>query len=264
MQLDLEGKIALVTAASEGLGFAVANMLAAEGAKVIINSRSQEKLRAAADIIITETGNKDIHPIAADLSDSQEIKKLLQEIKTKYNRLDILITNTAGPPIIDFIETTQAQWLEAYQLILNSCVELVMYSVPLLKQQSSASILTITSFAAKEPKEHFILSNTMRPAVLGFTKTLSKELGRDNIRVNSILPGYTLTKRLESLFEIRAQRNNSTVVEEIQKISATIPLQRIGTPTEFAKAACFLVSSAASYISGVSLVVDGGVSQSIV
>ena len=169
-----------------------------------------------------------------------------------------MITNTGGPPLVDFEHASDANWDDAYQSILVSCVQLIKAALPHLRQSDAASILTITSVAAKQPMSGFLLSNVVRPAILGLTKSLSQELGPDNIRVNSILPGYTMTERLKQALRYHAAQNNTSFEEEVKKITDHLPLRRMADPKEFARAASFLVSPAASYVTGTMLQVDGG------
>ena len=257
MDLGLRDKVALVTAASAGLGFATAHELVQEGAKVMICGRDPDRLSSAVHKLEQVAGKGVVRGRVADVANPADIAPLIQETIAQFGGLDILITNAGGPPAGTFEQLDLDAWDKAVQLTLMSNVRLIKAALPYLKQSQSASILTITSVSAKQPIGGLLLSNVLRPAVLGLTKTLSQELA-PGIRVNSILPGWTETERVLSLLTYRMQQNNSTLDEERAARAQNIPLQRIGQPEEFGKVAAFMVSAAASYLNGVMLQVDGG------
>lgn len=255
MNLNLTNKIALVTAASSGLGHATAVQLLNEGAKVAVCGRFLERLKHAyVDIANAEN----LAIFEADLTSKESVMALVQEVVNHYGGLDILVTNIGGPVLVDFEHSTEEQWHAAHSGILSSCVHLIKASLPHLRKSTSASILTITSFTAKQVMSGYLLSNVYRPAVIGLTKSLSKEFGKFNIRVNSILPGFTMTERLREIVQKNADMHNVSFQEEVKSLAKGVPLGRVAEPEEFAKVAVFLVSSAASYISGAMLHVDGG------
>ncbi|MFZ0547624.1 MAG: SDR family oxidoreductase [Candidatus Promineifilaceae bacterium] len=258
MNLGLEGKIALVTAASRGLGFATARELVREGAQVVICGRNEERLETAVAELQNVAGEAVAVGLVADVSNPADVRQLVSATVETFGGLDILITNAGGPPGGTFDSFEAEAWQKAVNLTLMSAIILVQESLPHLRDSEAGSILTITSTSAKQPISGLILSNVVRPAVLGLTKSLSQELGPDGIRVNSILPGWTATERVAELMDYNTKRNGTTVAEEVTKISAAIPLGRIGQPEEFGRVAAFLVSPAASFISGVMLPVDGG------
>ena len=258
MDLRLKGETALVIASSSGLGFATALELAKEGANVIINGRSQDRLDAAMGRLALGAPNAACAAITADVTDPAQNAKLIADAAAKFGGLDILITNAGGPPAGTFDSTTLDNWDTAYQLTLMSVVQLTQAALPHLRQSEAASVLTITSISTKQPIAGLLLSNVMRPAVAGLTKTLSQELGAENIRVNSILPGWTATERVDHIFEYRAEQNNSDMATEKAKVANSIPLGRMADPVEFGRVATFLVSPAASYITGAMIPVDGG------
>ncbi len=262
MDLNLRGAKVLVTAASQGLGRATARQFSLEGAQVVISSRSLEKLQTAASEINQETGNP-IFTIAADVSDAVAATKLVNHAAEMLGGLDILITNAGGPPGGKFVDFELDAWKSAIDLTLLSNVTLIKAALPYLRQSSRAAVLAVVSIAAKEPMDNLTLSNVIRPAVVGLTKTLSFELSKEGIRFNSLLPGITETDRIIHLAEFRAQQNNITVEEAKARMSASIPLGRIGKPEEFGNAAVFLCSPAAGFINGVALLVDGGASHNI-
>ncbi len=258
MDLLLKGKKALVTGSSHGLGFAVASMLAAEGAEVSINGRNQAAMASARDRILKATG-VNVHGFTSDLSNAGAPARLIDDAASAMSGLDILITNTGGPHPGRFEDSTEADWLGAFNLLLMSHVRMIHQALPYLRRSSIPSVLTITSFAVKQPISNLVLSNSLRAATVGLTKTLALELGPEGIRFNSILPGWTDTERVQTLMQNRASQNKTTPEEELKKQAADIALGRLATPEEFAYAAVFLVSPRASYITGTMLSVDGGV-----
>jgi 3-oxoacyl-[acyl-carrier protein] reductase len=251
MDLGLSGKRALITGASRGLGYATAKTLAAEGARVALNSRGGEKLHIAAEGLGGVA-------IPADITEPGAAERVIAETVERLGGLDILITNAGGPPAGAFESFDEAAWQKAIDLSLMSHVRLIRAALPHLRQSDAAAVLTITSYSVKQPIPNLVLSNSIRAATVGLTKTLALELGREGIRFNSILPGWTETERVTELMTFRAGQNGTTIEQEIDKQMAESPLGRMAQPEEFAKPAAFLVSPAASYITGVMLTVDGG------
>ncbi len=248
MDLGLKDKVAFVAASSDGLGKAVAIELAKEGAIVIINGRNEDRLKATQQQIKTEH-NTSVLAVAGDLSNASERNQVLQTIFKQFNHIDILVTNTGGPPAGKFEDLSLDQWHHTYKLLLESAVALIQAVLPGMKQQPWGRIIAITSQAVKQPVDNLILSNSVRASVAGLTKSLANELGGYNITVNNVMPGYTKTNRLLSLIETNPDFKNA--INEI-------PLKRFGNPEEFAAAVTFLASARASYITGTSLAVDGG------
>ncbi len=257
MDLKLKGKRALVTGASRGLGFATAKRLALEGCNVALNSRSIDKLRTAIHAI-TKESNVTLAPLPGDLSEPDVPDRLIHETVDVLGGLDILVTNAGGPPPGSFETFDDAAWQQAIELSLLSHVRLIRSALPFLRQSETASVLTVTSISVKQPIPNLVLSNSVRAATIGLTKTLALELGREGIRFNSILPTWTETERVYELMESRIQKGITTVEDEIRKQAETSPLGRMGTPEEFGNAAAFLVSPVASYLTGVMLPFDGG------
>ena len=257
MDLGLVGARVLVTGASAGLGGATARQFSREGAIVVINSRNLSALQGTATDINTETGNV-VYTIAGDVSVVSEAEKVVKTAADMMGGLDVIITNAGGPPAGTFDNFSVDEWRSATDLTFITHVALIKAALPYLRQSTRPAILTITSSAVKQPVDNLTLSNAIRPAVIGLTKTLSLELGAEGIRVNSILPGMTDTDRVDFLMKSRAEKNNTTPDEERQKAAQSIPLKRIGTAQEFANTAVFLCSPAAGFITGVSLPVDGG------
>ena len=262
MDLKLDDQVALVTAASKGLGRAVALRLAQEGAHVAICARGEADLAQTAAEIEAQTGRPAL-PLPADVSDPAAASALVAATVERFGRLDILVLNAGGPPPGQFLDLAIEDWDAAVQLTLMSAVRLCHVAVPAMKEQGGGSILAMTSITTKQPLPNLALSNSLRLGVLGMIKTLADELAPFGIRANSICPGWTRTARVEQLLRDRAGRNGTTPEEEAAKITSAIPLGRTGTPDEFAAAATFLVSPAASFITGVSLLVDGGMYRGV-
>src|SRR5512143_2212249 len=257
MDLNLRNKAALVAASSRGLGYATALGLAREGCRVAVNSRDKERASQAANTIAQETGAQAIG-LAGDVSAPEMAEQLVQAAVQAFGGLDILVTNAGGPPSGAFESFDEATWQKAVELSFLSHVRLIRAALPHLRKSSAASVLTVTSYSVKQPIPNLILSNSIRAATVGLTKSLALELGQAGIRFNSILPGWTETERVTELMKFRAAQNNSTVEAEIARQARDSALGRIGSPEEFANAAVFLVSPAAAYITGVMLTVDGG------
>jgi len=248
MEFGLKNKVAFVAASSQGLGKSVALELAQEGANVIICGRNAEHLEKAKQEIERQT-DREVLAIAGDLSVGAEREQIIKSALQTHNTIDILVTNTGGPPTGKIEELKQEDWDKAYNQLLASAVGLINGFLPGMKQQRWGRIISITSMAVKQPVNNLILSNSVRASVVGLIKTLSNELGMYNITVNNVMPGYTETERLKELIE-----NNPSFASA----KTEIPLGRFGKPEEFAAAVAFLASDRASYITGVSLAIDGG------
>jgi 3-oxoacyl-[acyl-carrier protein] reductase len=257
MDLQLKNKRALVTGSSRGLGYATARILSIEGASVTINGRDQSRIEQVALKLTGETGGK-VHAIAGDVGLPSVSEELVQAANQLMGGLDILICNAGGPPPGAFESFDEAAWQKAFDLSFMSNVRLIKAALPFLRRSQAASVLTITSYSVKQPIPNLILSNSIRAATIGLTKSLALELGKDGIRFNSILPAWTETERVTDLMTARAKNNGTTLQAEIDRQSAESPLGRMATPDEFANVAAFLVSPLASYLTGVMLPVDGG------
>jgi 3-oxoacyl-[acyl-carrier protein] reductase len=262
LDLLLQNRVALVTAASQGLGYATALQLSREGALVAICSRDEAHINAAADAIHAETGLPALG-VPADVTEPDDIRHLFDRVIEEYGGLDVLVTNAGGPPGTTFEETGDEMWLEAFELTLMSAVRLIRAALPHLRLSTVPVVLAITSIAVKQPIPNLLLSNSVRMAVVGLVKTLSFELGAEGIRFNSILPSWTQTERVHDLMEARARRNHTTIEEEIARQAADCPLGRMATPQEFANVAAFLCSPVSSYLNGAMLSVDGGTYKGI-
>jgi len=261
MELELKDKVAIVAGSSAGLGKATALAFAQENANVIINSRSEKNLAIAAAEIKEKTG-KDVFPVVADLTKSDDIKNLVSKAHKKFGQLDILVNNCGGPAIKPFIETTEEEWWEGIKLNLMSSVLLTKAVVPYMKERNYGRIVNITSVSVKQPMENFSISSA-RTGIVGFSKTTASELAQFNILINNVCPGYTLTERLKEVFEKRAASQKITVNEAMNEVEKEIPLARLGKPEELANLIVFLCSERASYITGTTIQVDGGLVRSL-
>jgi len=260
MDLGLDGKVALVAASSRGLGFAAARQLVQEGARVVICGRNAESVDRAVDALQAASQHvQGAAGLAADVTVPGDAERLVGHTVESFGGLDILVTNAGGPPGGTFDSVTIEEWERGVELTLLSAVRLIREALPYLRESEAPAILTITSYSVKQPIPGLLLSNALRPGVVGMTKTLSQELSGDGIRVNSVLPGWTQTERVDELMAYRAEVNGTSADEEMGKITASIPLGRMAEPEEFGRVAAFLASPAASYITGAMLQVDGGI-----
>jgi 3-oxoacyl-[acyl-carrier protein] reductase len=262
MDLGLRGKSVLVTAASRGLGKATALEFAREGANVSIASRNLEDLNQAAREIEQETGQT-VTCIPLDVTDGQSIKQAVKAAVQAGNGLDVLICNAGGPPTGNFEQFSDEDWMAAFQLNLLSTVRLIRESLPYLRQGGGGRIVNLTSTSIKQPIPGLVLSNTLRAGVYGLTKSLAMELANDQILVNTVAPGRIQTDRIVQLDEATAMRRQVSVEEVKAGWLAQIPLQRYGTPEEFAKVVVFLGSFANTYVTGQALLVDGGMVKAL-
>jgi len=262
MNLGLKGKIALVSAASRGLGKAVALELAKEGCKVAICSRNAEAINSAAADIRKQTG-AEVLALVADVTDAEQIQHVAAETSKHYGAVDALFANAGGPTPGGFMQFGDEQWQSAVNLNLMSVVRLCRSVVLGMQARKWGRIVIDTSFTVKQPLENLILSNAIRAGVVGMAKTLSSEVAKDGVTVNYICPGYIQTERVDQLLDNRARQNNTSREAEARSIASAIPMGRIGRVDEFAAAAVFLMSERASYITGMSLTVDGGLTKGI-
>lgn len=257
MDLLLKGKSVIVTGASQGLGKAIATAFAKEGAKVCLSSRNEEKLQKAVTDIRSETGNENVHYVVCNMKNDDDIKALVQNVVDKNGAIDVLINNAGGPPAGKFIKMTDDDWYHAFEQNLLSVVRATRHAYPYMKKQGAGRIVNITSSSIKQSIDNLVLSNAMRPAVLGLTKTLAREFAADKILVNTVGAGTVATDRVHELNEVNAAHLGKTAEELEQSAIANIPIGRYGEPEEFAKAVVFLASFANTYITGQALIVDG-------
>jgi 3-oxoacyl-[acyl-carrier protein] reductase len=257
LHLDLENKVALLTAASRGLGFGVAQQLLREGAQVMLSSSNPENLEQAASALKRE-GLTAFATRVCDLANAQHIEDLVAATVKKFGGLDLLFTSCGGPPAGPSLEITDAQWQRSFETVFLGVVRLCRLSVPHMAERHGGAILALTSSTVKQPIKNLVISNALRPAIVGFCKTLSQEVAAKNIRVNVIAPGRVLTARTQELDEAFAARSGQSIAEVRRSSEEEIPMKRLGDVREFASVATFLLSDAASYITGQIILVDGG------
>jgi len=263
MDLGIKNRVALVTAASSGLGKATAMELAREGALVIINGRSEEKLRIAQSEIQNETGNK-VVALTGDVANEQDVRYLVSKAASLLGPIEILVANAGGPPAGFFSDFDSSDYRNALELNLISTINLCREVVPLMRQRSWGRIAAITSIAAKQPVENLILSNTARAGVLGFIKSLSQQVAAEGITANVVCPGYHLTERLTGLAASIATKEGIRAETVYDRWAESTPMKRIGDPREFAAVVAFMCSDRASYLTGTAIQVDGGAYRALI
>lgn len=257
MDLGLGGRVALVAASSKGLGRAVAEELAAEGVSLVLCARGEQTLRSTADAIAKRHGVP-VLPVAADVGKPGEVERVVREGIARFQKIDILLTNSGGPPPGPFESLTPEAWSDATALVLGSVVGFCRAVLPGMKERRWGRILNVTSIAAKQPVDNLMLSNSIRAAVIGFARTLATEVAPFGVTVNNLLPGFTRTERMVELSEVTATKEGVTPDQALARFTAAVPMGRMGEPREFAALAAFLASERASYITGQSMAVDGG------
>jgi 3-oxoacyl-[acyl-carrier protein] reductase len=257
MDLGLNGKVAIVAAASKGLGRAVAAELAREGARVAICAREAQTLARAAGEIASATGAELLHR-ALDVTDRAAVEAFVAAAEERWGRVDICVTNAGGPPAKPFADTSPGEWTAATELTLLSAVWFARAALPRMQRNRWGRFVTITSVSVKQPIDGLLLSNSLRAAVTGMVRTLANEFARDGITANNVCPGYTLTERLDELAEKLARDAGVPREKIIERWTSQIPAGRLGKPEELAALVAFLCSERAAYINGASIAVDGG------
>ncbi len=257
MDLGLTGRVAIVSASSQGLGKAVAEGLAREGAKLALCARTEATLNLTADEVRKQSG-VEVLARPVDVTVYDQVRRFVAETVERFGRVDICVTNAGGPPAKLFSETTVEDWQAGVNLNLMSTLYFAREVLPLMQKQKWGRLITITSVAVKQPIEGLILSNAVRSAVSGLVKSLSNEYAKDNVLVNNVCPGYTRTARLEELAGKLAAAEAVEPSEIHERWASQIPLRRLGQPEEFANLVVFLASERSSYITGQTMAVDGG------
>jgi 3-oxoacyl-[acyl-carrier protein] reductase len=257
MNFGLENRVAIVTAASKGLGYASALGLAQEGAKVAICARSEQDIQQAAATIRNETG-ADVLPLTADVTKKEDLARVVEATVAQFGGVHILVPNSGGPSPGTFETLDEEKWQQALDSTLFSTTRLIQYALPHLKAAGWGRIVVITSTSAKQPIAGLLLSNSVRAGIVGLLKTLSQEFAPYGITVNNVAPGSFSTARIDHILDVRSKAAGITVEEARKQMEARIPLGRLGAPQELANAVVFLASEAASYVTGQTWVVDGG------
>ena len=257
MDLGIKDRVALVAAASKGIGFAAARELAREGARVFLCSRDAARASAAAEKINNETGAT-VAGIAADVTDEKAIERFVELARDQAGRINILVTNAGGPPTSTFADADLDMFRKAWELNGMSAIRLAKLVLPAMRAQKWGRIVNVTSVSVKQPIDGLLFSNTVRAGLTGWAKTASNEVAADNVTVNNVAPGYTLTERQDELAEARGRALGKSKEEMIELWSTQVPIRRLASPEEIGAAIAFLASERASYITGVTLQVDGG------
>jgi len=262
MDLGLKEKFALVTAASQGLGYAAAEAIAREGATVMICARGKKVVNEAVARLSDLTGSR-VVGIVADVSREADIRLLRNTVKKEFGGLDILVCNAGGPPRGGVLTLSDSEWRKAFNLTLMSTIRLIRSFLPGMISRRWGRIVTITSVAAKQPINDLLISSVLRPGIQGLSKVVSTQHATANITVNTVLPGYVLTARQKEIFGGRARTSGRPLDDLLGEVTGEIPAARMGNPAEIGDVIAFLVSEKASYINGVNLLVDGGYARGI-
>ncbi|HZB88345.1 MAG TPA: SDR family oxidoreductase [Terracidiphilus sp.] len=258
MDTGLKNRVAIVAASSQGIGRATALALAAEGADLALCARNGDALEQVAEEARRVHGVR-VHTDAFDVGDDLRVRSFVEAVHREFGRIDICVTNAGGPPAKPFLETAMTEWDSAYRLNLRSIVSFAQAVLPHMQRRHWGRIVTITSVAVKQPVPELVLSNSVRAGVLGLVRSLATQFGPDNVTVNNVGPGYTATARMKELAETRARTAGSTVAEYEARMAREVPLGRLAQPEEVADAIVWLASERASYITGQTVLVDGGV-----
>lgn len=258
MDLGLKNRVAIVAASSQGIGRATAEAFAAEGCKVAMCARNEAALSQAAAAIRSQYGTE-VLAEALDVTDAAAVKAFVAKVAQQFGGVDICVTNAGGPPAKGFLAASNEEWQRAVELNLLSTVYFAQQVIPHMQKKKWGRIVTITSITTKQPVPDLVLSNAVRAAVVGLVRSLANEFGKDGILVNNVGPGYTATERLKDLAVSRSKASGKTQQEVFAGWAADAPLQRLGEPREVADTIVWLASERASYITGQTVLVDGGI-----
>jgi 3-oxoacyl-[acyl-carrier protein] reductase len=260
MDLGLRGRVALVCAASQGLGKATATGFAQEGSHVVICSRDKKRLFQTAKEISNTAGRQKVTvmPVVADLTKAKDIQHLVSTAMEEFGRIDVLVANAGGPPVGTFPELDDSTWHAGINLTLMSTVRCIREVLPHMQKRKWGRIITITSLTAKQPVNDLIISSALRPGILGLSKILASQYGKDGITVNTVAPGYMLTARQEEVSRARAMKKGISLEHYMEELTRDVPLGRSGNPEELAHVIVFLASTKSSYVNGATISVDGG------
>ncbi len=265
MDLGLRGRVAIVCAASRGLGRAIASALAREGSHVVLCARDAAELDAAAREIRVSVADPRVRilPLPADLTDAGQIRSLVAAANQELGRIDILVTNAGGPPVAPFPDLDDSAWDRGIELTLMSVVRCVREVLPIMRKQQWGRIVNVASVSARQPLTDLVLSSTLRPGILGLAKVLANRYSGEGVLVNTVTPGYILTSRQEEACRERAEERGIPYEQYLQELVREIPAGRLGTPDELADVVVFLCSERAGYVSGATVSVDGGMAKGL-
>ena len=265
MNLGLEGRVAVVCAASQGLGKATAAGFAREGAHVVMCSRNRKRITAAANEVREAAPERGITvlPVVADLGKARDIRNLVALAVKKFGRIDILVTNAGGPPVATFPDLSDRSWQQGIELNLMSTIRCIREVLPHMLKKRWGRVVNITSVSARQPIDDLVISSTVRPGILGLSKVLANQYAKDGILFNNVTPGFILTGRQQELATARARKKNMSTEEYLKGVSRDIPAQRLGDPDELANVIVFLASEKASYVTGATVSVDGGFAKGL-
>ena len=258
METGLKNRAVIVAASSQGMGRATAEAFAAEGARVAMCARNEKTLRAAADEI-RQKHKTEVFTQPLDVTDGEAVAGFVEAVAAKFGGVDVCVTNAGGPPAKNFLSLTPEEWRKAVELNFLSVVSFARAVIPYMQKNQWGRLITITSVSVKQPIADLVLSNAVRASVVGLVKSLANEFGKDGILVNNVAPGYTATERLSELAGTRALAAGVSEQEIYQRWAADVPVRRLGRPEEIADTIVWLASERASYITGQTILVDGGI-----
>lgn len=258
MNLGLKGRGVIVAASSQGIGLATAEAFAREGAQVAMCARTEKTLREAADRIRGQTG-AEVFAEPLDVTSEAQVQRFTEQVAKRFGRIDVCVANAGGPPAKNFLSLAADEWRKAVELNLMSTVHLAKATIPYMQRHRWGRFITITSISVKQPIQDLVLSNSVRAGVVGLVKSLSNEFGKDGILVNNVAPGYTATERLQELAQVRALADGTSPQHVCDTWAAETPVKRLGDPKEIADVIVWLASERASYITGQTILVDGGI-----